>query len=397
MGTAITGLVALAVAMGIGRFAFTPILPMMQADGLLSVTTGGWLASANYAGYLVGALSAAVIRSSPARIIRASLAAIAVTTFAMAVTPSLAGWVVLRVLAGVASAWVLVSVSSWALGVLAALGRPRLGGVVFAGVGTGIAVAGALCLVLMHGAASAATAWATLGVVALLATATIWRRVGAASAPSTVSRPSRGPRARRRRETLRLVACYGAFGFGYIVPATFLPAMARHEIRDPLVFGWSWPVFGAAAAVSTLVIALVPRAVDSRWQWAVSQALLAVGVALPALRPGLAPIMVAALLVGGTFVVITMLGMQEARRVGGEDATVVMAAMTSAFALGQVGGPLMVSGLVAMGGTVAQALEVAAALLAVSAVVLVVGAPRGDVATRATVRAGTADSRSSVA
>jgi MFS family permease len=395
MGTAMTGLVALAVAMGIGRFAFTPILPMMQADGLLSVATGGWLASANYAGYLAGALSAALIRTSPSRVIRASLLAIAVTTLAMGITPTLAGWIVLRVLAGVASAWVLVSVSSWALGVLAALGRPRLGGVVFAGVGTGIAVAGALCLVLMHGAATAATAWATLGAVALLATATIWRGVGGAAATRTISPRARTARAGRRGETLRLVACYGVFGFGYIVPATFLPAMARHEIRDPLVFGWSWPIFGAAAALSTLVIALLPPRVDSRWQWAVSQALLAVGVALPALRPGLGAIMLAALLVGGTFVVITMLGMQEARRVEGEHATVLMAAMTSAFALGQIAGPLTVSALVAMGGTVAQALELAASLLALSAVVLVIGAPRGDVATRVPARAS--DSRSSVA
>jgi predicted MFS family arabinose efflux permease len=373
--------------MGIGRFAFTPILPMMQADGLLSVSTGGWLASANYAGYLVGALTAAVVRASPRRMIRGSLVAIAVTTLAMALTPTFVAWIVLRVLAGVASAWVLVSVSAWALGVLAALRRPRLGGVVFAGVGVGIAVAGALCLVLMHAGTSSATAWATLGAVALLATAVIWRGVGAGSTVSPTPPAARAPRTRARADTARLVVCYGIFGFGYIVPATFLPAMARQEIRDPLVFGWSWPLFGAAAAVSTLAIAFVPRTIDSRWQWAASQALLAVGVALPALRPGLFAIMLAALLVGGTFLVITMLGMQEARRVAGEHATALMAAMTSAFAAGQIAGPLMVSGLVAMGGTVGRGLEFAAFLVAVSAVALVVGAPSGERDPESVVRA----------
>ena len=51
---ALTGLAALGIAMGIGRFAFTPILPMMQQDAAVSVAAGGWLASANYVGYLLG-------------------------------------------------------------------------------------------------------------------------------------------------------------------------------------------------------------------------------------------------------------------------------------------------------------------------------------------------------
>lgn len=64
---------ALAVAMGIGRFAFTPILPMMQRDAGLSLTDGSWLASANYLGYFLGALSAVWIRVTPTVIVRAGL------------------------------------------------------------------------------------------------------------------------------------------------------------------------------------------------------------------------------------------------------------------------------------------------------------------------------------
>src|SRR5262249_3171918 len=156
-----------------------------------------------------------------------------------------------------------------------ALGRPRLSGVVFAGVGSGIAVAGVLCLVLMHAGTSGATAWATLGTVALAATGLVWTRVtdtprvvAAASSPP-VSRPHRGG------DALWLGACCGIFGFAYIAPATFLPAMAREVIRDPLVFGWSWPVFGLAAAVSTVAIGVVPARWSGRRQWAASQAVLA--------------------------------------------------------------------------------------------------------------------------
>ena len=84
LAIAAAGLAALAVAMGVGRFAFTPILPMMQQDQGLSVAGGAWLASANYLGYLVGALWAGAARVQASNAIRAGLAAIAASTLAMA-------------------------------------------------------------------------------------------------------------------------------------------------------------------------------------------------------------------------------------------------------------------------------------------------------------------------
>src|SRR5438128_2634597 len=105
------GLIALAVAMGIGRFAFTPWLQMMQSDAGLTLSEGGWVASANYVGYLVGALLAMRLRRDPGAIVRLGLAAIIVTTAAMAEVHSLTAWMLLRFAAGIASAWVLVFVS----------------------------------------------------------------------------------------------------------------------------------------------------------------------------------------------------------------------------------------------------------------------------------------------
>src|SRR4051812_14496305 len=133
--------------MGIGRFAFTPILPMMQEDGL-SLAQGGWLASANYVGYLVGALWATARQARPHVAIRAALLGIALSTLAMGMTQNFAAWALLRAAAGVASAWALVQVSAWCLERLAPLRNPRLGAAVFTGVGAGIAVAGGLCLAL---------------------------------------------------------------------------------------------------------------------------------------------------------------------------------------------------------------------------------------------------------
>ena len=370
LAIALAGLVALAVAMGIGRFAFTPILPMMQEDAGVSIATGGWLASANYLGYLAGALSVIWWRIGATTGIRVGLATIGAATLAMGLVHHLVVWLVLRALAGVASAWVLIYVSAWCLERLASLGRPTLSNTVYAGVGTGIVLAGGVCLALMHVGAHSPSAWIVLGVLSVVLSAGIWTVFasrGAAPAPAERS-AARGMI--WDRESLRLVLCYGAFGFGYIIPATFLPVMAKQIIRDPAVFGWSWPIFGAAAMGSTLATGMLRSFVTNRRLWVASHLVMAFGIALPIVWSGIAPIMLAAFLVGGTFVVITMVGMLEARGVGGARATGLMAALTSAFALGQVAGPVCVSLVVSAGGNFSTALVIACVALIVSAYAL---------------------------
>src|SRR5262249_39641024 len=138
-----------AAAIGIGRFAFTPVLPMMQKDFGLSLRAAGWLASANYAGYFIGALSAVWLRIAPRVIVRAALVATALLTAGMGLTTNMYAWVGLRGIAGVVSAWALVFSSAWVLRMLAASGNSRLGGVMFGGVGLGAALAGMLCLLFL--------------------------------------------------------------------------------------------------------------------------------------------------------------------------------------------------------------------------------------------------------
>jgi predicted MFS family arabinose efflux permease len=367
--SALAGLTALAVAVGIGRFAFTPILPMMQEDFGLSVSQGGWLASANYLGYLAGAISAIGMRVRPVVAIRVGLLAIGVSTLAMGLEHEFMIWVVLRTVAGIASAWVLVFVSTWALERLAFLGRSNLGGTVYAGVGTGIVIAGGVCLVVMGVHASSTEAWLWLGVLSIAVTAAIWPLM----TTNPPVDPARAPAAAsgiRNAEYRRLVLCYGAFGFGYIIPATFLPAMAKTIVQDPQLFGWAWPVFGAAAVASTVLAARLERILSHRAVWIAGHLVMALGVAIPLFVGGLPGIMAAALLVGGTFMVVTMAGLQEARRVAGAQARALMAAMTSGFALGQILGPAIVSLLFQSMGGLAPALILAASTLILSAISL---------------------------
>ncbi|MET7246168.1 YbfB/YjiJ family MFS transporter [Methylobacterium sp. EM32] len=340
------GILALAVAMGIGRFAFTPLLPLMLRDGALSGTAGAEWAAANYAGYLVGALTAAWFSGDPGRGLRLSLTGVALTTLAMAGAGSPAPAVLgaaLRAAAGVFSAWALVCASGWCLAELARRQAPRLGAWIYTGVGLGIALAGLLAW--LGGRQPATHLWLELGVAAAagaLAVGVLSRGQGAA--------PS-GPVEREAVASVRgvgqggLILCYGTFGFGYIVPATFLPAMARELTPDPLVFGLAWPLFGLAALVSVAVAARTLAGVPRRRLWATAQGIMALGTVLPLTVHALWAVAASALLVGGTFMIATMAGLQLAREARPDAPTPLLARMTAAFAAGQILGPLLVRAL----------------------------------------------------
>ncbi|WP_127996077.1 YbfB/YjiJ family MFS transporter [Piscinibacter defluvii] len=365
---ALVGLLGLASAMGIGRFAFTPMLPLMQAAGQLSLPQASALAGANYLGYLAGALACTVWTPAPLRAARTGLAAVALLTLGMALTTLYPLWLALRFGAGVASAYVLVGVSAWAVPALAAAGHARRAGLVFAGVGTGIALAGLGGLGAGIAGWAPAPTWALLGAVAAavaLGVHLALPHLAGDAARAAASGRGLGP------DGWRLVVCYGAFGFGYIIPATFLPALARQQVADPALFGWVWPAFGAAAALSTLLAARWAGRLAPRRLWALGQGVMALGLALAAGWPTLAGLLACAVCVGGTFMVMTMAAMQEARRSAGERAPRLMAAMTAAFAAGQLAGPFSV-GL--FGSDPARALALAqwaaAALLAGGAIIL---------------------------
>jgi hypothetical protein len=274
---------------------------------------------------------------------------------------------VLRFAAGMASAWVLIHTSAWCLERIVPLGRPVLAGILYAGVGAGVCAAGLLCVLLMAMHAGAAVAWLVLGAASLAITAVLWPVFDASR--ETKQAPG-GPHSWSWAQA-RLVIAYGAYGFGYIIPATFLPVMARAVVDDPAVFGWAWPAFGAAAVLSTLLVAQLSNRYSNRSAWIGCHLVMAFGVAAPVFWPGAGGIALAALCVGGTFVVITMVGLQEARTVANAGAPRLMAAMTAAFAAGQIAGPLSVNAVLGAGGGFAAALLLACAVLVAGALLLV--------------------------
>ena len=346
---AAAGMLSLAVAMGIGRFAFTPLLPLMIQGGQVDVAAGGWIAAANYAGYLAGALTATRLRWSALRLSAVALALTVVLTAAMALSLPQALWALLRFAAGLCSAWAFVGTAVWCLGALAQRGRLAWSGAAYSGVGFGIAAAGLYCLAGAAVGHSAPALWLQLGLLAIvMLLPVVWVARGLKSAVPVPSRTATARAFAMPEGSRGLVICYGVLGFGYILPATFLPVLARSLVPDPRIFGLAWPLFGLTAAASTFVAAWAMRRAARLQVWAVSNVVMGVGVLLPSVWRSAMAVALSALMVGGTFMIVTLAGVQEIRERTTGDATPLVARMTAAFALGQIAGPIASSLLLHM-------------------------------------------------
>ncbi len=363
------GLASLALAMGIGRFAFTPLLPMMREDGIVTIADGGLLASVHFLGYLLGAVFLTKLSLPPRLMLRLSLLAIGAGTAAMGLTDNFSAWLALRGVAGVCSAWTLMFISTYYVAHLAGGGHAACQGWVFSGVGAGIAAAGLACLAFMALDISSSHAWLILGAVSLAATAIVYTAIGSEI-------PSQWPASKQRKTDRspldwRLVIAYGTMGAGYIIPATYLPVMAREIVPSPLIFGWSWPVFGFAAFASAVLAAKLHGRYSNRRIWAVCHVVMAAGLILPVVHPHLTAIIAAGLCVGGTFMIVTMVGMKEAHRIAPrQDVMRHIAVMTASFATGQIAGPVFATVVHGLTGTFSASLLAASVALIVTAATL---------------------------
>ena len=370
-GTAVGGLIALAAAMGIGRFVYTPILPFM-VDGIgLTKAEAGVIASANFFGYLVGALAAAspVLRGSRRAWFLASLAVSALTTGLMGFASSMAAFLALRFIGGVASAFVMVFAAALVLDRLAAAGRSGLPAVHFAGVGCGIAVSA----VLVSGLAAAGNDWPALwiwnGIVALVAlAAAAWLVPGDKAAErSTASAPD----VAADRGLTALIIAYGLFGFGYVITATFISTMVRASPEISAIEPVVWLVVGIAAVPSVALWTWLGRRWGNHRSFAVACLVESGGVAMSVLATDAWGVLLSAALLGGTFMGITALGLIHARGLSAGEPRRSFALMTAAFGLGQMIGPTFAGYTYDLGDSFLAPSLAAAAALAVAAVLVI--------------------------
>ncbi|HET6587663.1 MAG TPA: YbfB/YjiJ family MFS transporter [Oleiagrimonas sp.] len=341
--TALIGMTTLALALGIGRFVLTPLLPLMQVDSHLGLVAGGWLASVNMIGYLLGALLCTLWALPPRASLRVGAVVVTLATLGMGVG-ALDAWLVWRFLAGVASAALVVHGIAWSMARLRAAGRPVLEHVMFSGTGVGIVGSGLLVAGLRPLGATSTNLWVGFGLMAAVLFIGMWRHLGehgnAASTgttPSCTALPS-GP-------AWTLVLMYGLLGFAYMIPAAFLPLIAGRQLHLPALREWFWPLYGMAMTVATLALRWLPARVDNRSVLAACSASMIIGMALCIVGHSVVVLVLATLLVGSATMPVVMYTMREARLLAPRNPVRLIAALTTTFGIGQAAGPVIAAWL----------------------------------------------------
>jgi predicted MFS family arabinose efflux permease len=357
---AFAGFLALASAMGVGRFVYTPILPFMMEGAGLTPTQMGAIASANFLGYLAGAILATLPAARAARpgVIVAMLALSAATGAGMAHVSSIAAFSALRFVSGVASAMVFVGASAAVVQALARRGRLGLSSLLYAGVGGGIAASAAMVALVVAQGGGWRAQWLVTAAASALACLAV-----ALTLPRDVAMAGGGGAPADGRRVWPIVLSYGLWGFGYVVTGTFLVALVRESGAGSETL--TWGMVGLAAVPSVPLWGMFGERVGVARALALGLMVQAFSVALSVLAPAAA--LASAALFGGTFLGCTALALAAARQAAGGDPRRILGVMTIAMSLGQLVGPPLAGALRERTGSYLAPSLVAAAALVVAA------------------------------
>ncbi len=364
------GICALVLTVGLARFAYTPLLPVMRADAGLSAAGGGWLATFNYLGYLAGTLLVARVGDMHLkfRFYRLGLLLAVVSTGLMGAAAHMATWGVLRFVAGLSSTAGLLLASGLVLHwLLAHQRRPRLG-LHFAGLGLGIAVSG-LAAAAMADHLLSSQQWLALGALALVFLIPAWAWMPA-PVPIASANGAAAPAPPGQRWRWLLIASYFCAGFGFVVSATFIVAIL---VQTPAFAGhgsWVWVLVGLIAIPSTFAWDRLSNRLGLIRALMLAYALQATSFVLPLLDGGLWAGAASAVLFGLTFAGIVSLTLTVVGRHYPHNPAKAMATLTLSYGVAQIIAPAIAGTLARDSGSYQGALVLAAIMMVIGFVLL---------------------------
>jgi predicted MFS family arabinose efflux permease len=373
--TALAGAIAMAAAMGFGRFSYTPILPGMMSGVPLSAADAGFIASANFVGYLAGAVLAAYgwAAGRERKVALLSLLATAVLLAAMAMTDSVMLFAVIRFLAGLASAFALVFTSAIVLSHGAAAGNDHVQAVHFGGPGTGIALSSVMVMLIglayRGGPDGWRADWIGGAIFSAVSLAAVWFLLP--SGPARSAQTGKEPAIVWNRPMLLLTGSYGLFGFGYVITGTFLVAIARMGAAGQTVEFLCWFIAGLTASVALFAWKPLVRPLGIGRVYVAALLVEAVGVLATVLLPRSVAPLIGGALFGGTFLAITAYGLQIGRKLSPASPRRALAMMTAAFGVGQIVGPIVAGWIAERTGSFTMPTHMAAVALVVCAALVI--------------------------
>ncbi len=352
----LAGSAALVVVHSLGRFAYTPLLPHLLADGLLSLQQGAQLATWNYIGYLLGALLALTLYAPP-RLQRGLVAALllnASLTLAQGFTDHYVTLLGLRLFNGISNGVVFVLAPALVLEWLAERQRASLSGLVYLGFAAGLLLSGWLADLPAAWLSGPARWWPVAALALPLALLSAWM-LGRLHVRPQPSNPALQRNALFDRASTPLFLAYAGAGLGYILPMTFLPTLAQEQlpVGHALISGaWRWTAL--ACLLSIPLWNHLGARLGDRQALLGTYVLQALGTAAPLLWPGSIGVTLCALLVGGTFIGSVFLTQRLARSLQPHQGPRLSAALIALYGGAQLLGPWLAGVWIGAGGTLTQ-------------------------------------------
>lgn len=372
----IGGIFALVIAMGIGRFSYTVILPYMQDTFTFSRATAGYLATSNYLGYLVGALVAGRLQLADKRIpfLQIALVISILTTALMGFTDTVIVWYVLRCISGVMSAFIFVVAASLVLDQLAGNGKAHLSGLFYSGVGLGIALS-AIIVSPIHALFDWNGTWIALAIFCVL----LFIFIIIFIKPVTPSVQQKGNTAKASLKAPPttwmkwLIIAYSLEGLGYIVTGTFIVAIAEESTNFHGDAAFVWFVVGVAAIPSCIVWSKLAQRYGYVRIILISMLFQGLGIVLPAFATNTITLYTSAFIFGATFMGITTVATTLARQILPVNSHQILGYLTAGYALGQMLGPSLAGALANYTNSYQYAIFGATAVVVVGALCLIGG------------------------
>lgn len=366
------GVISLVLMLGIARFSYTPLLPLMQQQAGLGVAEGGWLAAINYMGYLGGAIIASLISDIllKDRLYRLGIIVALLTTLGMGLTDNLWIWAAMRFFAGLSSAAGLLLGSGLILHWLIRHDHRSELGIHFGGIGLGIALC-AIAVELMHPAFDWREQWLYLTAMGALMAIPAWTWLPRPEIQSVTNKGSAMVDRPPGRGFLRIfMAAYFCAGVGYVVSATFIVAIVD-QLPGMLGKGsWTFMVLGLSAAPACIIWDLVARRIGDINALIVAFVLQVAGILLPIVTSDLAITLLGAALFGGTFIGIVSLVLTMAGRFYPTRPAKMMGKMTIAYGVAQIVAPAITGQLAVAGGGYSDGLYLAAIMMIIGTLLM---------------------------
>lgn len=370
----LAGLFSQLLCVGVARFAYTPLLPLMQQQTWLSDAQGGWLAALNYAGYMLGALTAASISSIRLKdtLYRITLVLALVSTAGMALADSFWLWASMRFVAGFSSSGAMLLASGLILHWLISHRQRGELGIHFAGVGLGMLLAALAVELMLRLSLDWQAQWWGFAALAVALLVPAWAWLPRPAKPLAGAGGGQLPAQPPSRTFMRLMlAAYFCAGYGYVISATFIVAIVE---REPLLAGagnWTFALVGLAAAPAVMLWDLIARWIGYLGALIAAMGLQVVGIVLPAVTDNLAGVLASAVLYGSTFLGCVSLVLTMAGRLYPQSPARMMGRMTLAYGAAQIIAPALTGMLAESTGHYDIGLWLAGGFVALGAVLLV--------------------------